>query len=602
MSSAPPILFIPAQDGEFKAKNEALSPAAARLSAYERKSFKCMWRHSPEEVRLRVEAAHKRAKCRVQNVAAKARAHNEVALRIVQRKFDTDLGRAEALRQQVAQTMADAEKRRSTYLSRRMRLSRERHEKENEVKRVLAKKSRERIDRAAREAFRCAEASRLRESHLKDVAERSSKHSERVADAPACKNEVVKMETSPSNGKPEENGLNVSPDAGQGLIDQTFLDAPIADLGSELRKQIDEHRRAGDWNALTLWIQAPQTLSLVNRWLEECRARHEGSPRVVLSLVSMHLHAAAIFDEAAAHDLTMRREVRRFMRQLRAALGARVPSAVQEPFEESLKRARRFHTAWLAIDKPHTIDGLLTSLVALRARERTEESRADDETITQNEEVQHPQRTADEEQARLPEQIFAHLRSIGGPEAEAQGREHYAGQWRAVNGADLQAHVTQIAHQAYWDAVSEAVTAGDYEPLWSVLGELEKATKALAVASARALDDLNDKFDAGWLRTRAQNGALEVTEVAALIRYLCTTIAGWQAPVDNAETGVWKAQVEEMLCSSSHLSLEEFIKSHMVRFVRSAIERVGRVYQRTVQLVEDRDLAVALAADSPPMD
>jgi hypothetical protein len=124
-----------------------------------------------------------------------------------------------------------------------------------------------------------------------------------------------------------------------------------------------------------------------------------------------------------------------------------------------------------------------------------------------------------------------------------------------------------------------------------VLGELRDAMQALIAHSPRAIDELKDKFDAGWLRQQAEHGALETESVLALCRYLAETIAAWQAPEDDAPTARWLATVEETMAASAQMELSAFICAHLMPFLKGATERLGQVYTRTLDFLAEREAA-----------
>ena len=596
-------IFIPAHDEEELSGpgSEAIkSPAVLRLEAYD--SERSPWARSPEENRQREEEATERHRSWLKAKADKAKALNEHATNVVRRKLFFEEKSVEMARTKVNQSLANAERRRESFLHRRNRLSRERQDKENEVKIALARKSQARAERAQREAARCEAAARLRDERLRQISIRAK---------------LPQVEaTSEANSK-QDATESITMLAGVSAVP---CDAPVptSPCVSQLCVQIEVHRRAADWEALREWIQEPATLALVDTWLLEVGARHEGGPRLVLALLAMHLHAPRLFDADAAHDKTMRREARRFGRRLFNALGLSLEERrtgappTEEAMVETVRRARRFHNAWSAIDKPACIDFFMNSLIVQRA---TENERRDDADRGPHQELhmqaahQGPGAAADMPPAAEtsrpmdlpspneplpPEQVFAHIRSLGGANAEAEARRRSTGQWRCVQAASLEDHVRAIAHRAYWDAVGSAVGSGDYSSLWSALSELQKAMKVLV--GPRIRDEIDDKFDVGWIESRVAHGALETADVHALMRFVSRLIASWQAPADDAETSVWLASTEAaMAAMGADAPLADFIHAHMVDFVRGATERVGKVYQHTVELVTERVLAAAEA-------
>jgi len=150
--------------------------------------------------------------------------------------------------------------------------------------------------------------------------------------------------------------------------------------------------------------------------------------------------------------------------------------------------------------------------------------------------------------------------------------------------ASLEARVKAAATRAMWDAVQAQVEVADYSGLFSLLGELQHAMTALVAHSPRAREALADRFDAAWIAQQAGAGALSLEDVHRLIEYLVGEIGGWQAPVDDEDTRTWAARVHALLASSRELDLEVFISRHLVGFLREALERVGRVYQRAMAL------------------
>ena len=95
-------------------------------------------------------------------------------------------------------------------------------------------------------------------------------------------------------------------------------------------------------------------------------------------------------------------------------------------------------------------------------------------------------------------------------------------------------------------------------------------------------------------------GALETAEVQALMGYLASMIASWQAPADAAEANRWVTQFQASLRGSEGATLVDFISRHLVGFIREAIARVGTIYQRLLALTAERDAErEPLAAASP---
>jgi hypothetical protein len=306
------------------------------------------------------------------------------------------------------------------------------------------------------------------------------------------------------------------------------------------------------------------------------------------------IRSQRIFDAKAKEDKTMRREARRFTSKLRAALRRAAEAATdattntnveeaeeeEEPFAESLHRASRFYKAWSVHDKPQTLEQLMAAVVAESARQR--------------ERMVFP--------PEPPEEMFSQIRGVGGEAAEAEARRRFAGAWsRMATSAQLEQTVRAVAERAFWDALSERVAAGEYDALFSVLGEMQQAMRALVAHSPRAVAELADKFDADWLKQRVDHGALEVESVVGLMRYIARTIAEWQAPADEEQAHAWLASTEEVLrAHEGSDDLAAFISAHLVPFLRGANEWLGRVYQRTVEFLEEHGAAARQAGGQPP--
>ena len=76
----------------------------------------------------------------------------------------------------------------------------------------------------------------------------------------------------------------------------------------------------------------------------------------------------------------------------------------------------------------------------------------------------------------------------------------------------------------------------------------------------------------------------------AVSRYVAQTIVNWQAPADDQEARTWLESVEAVLLAhKDSTDLAGFISAHLIPFLRGANERLGRVYQRTVEFLEERE-------------
>ena len=81
---------------------------------------------------------------------------------------------------------------------------------------------------------------------------------------------------------------------------------------------------------------------------------------------------------------------------------------------------------------------------------------------------------------------------------------------------------------------------------------------------------------------------LEAASIHNLIRYVAQTIATWHAPADDVEASAWVGATEAMLQEHAHLDVGAFIATHLVPFLKSTTERLGRVYQRTLDFLAER--------------
>jgi len=194
------------------------------------------------------------------------------------------------------------------------------------------------------------------------------------------------------------------------------------------------------------------------------------------------------------------------------------------------------------------------------------------------------------------------IRLLGGAEAEAAARTQYAQPWEAVAREELEERVRATATRAFWDALGAQVAAGSHGALFGVLGELQQSMRALLASprAAAAREELDDRFDAGWLESQAAHGALTTAQVQALIEYVTRQIASWQAPVDDAATAAWQGAVTEMLSRTRDMELTPFIADYLVPFLRGAIDRVGQVYSRLMAMAprEAQAEAAGAAADA----
>ena len=143
------------------------------------------------------------------------------------------------------------------------------------------------------------------------------------------------------------------------------------------------------------------------------------------------------------------------------------------------------------------------------------------------------------------------------------------------------------AQRAMLDVVKEQLAGGDTSGLFSLLGELQQAMLATVAHSVRQRDEINDRFDAKWLEQQAAAGALTLAEVHNLMLYVARTIEGWQAPADAPAAAAWVAEVTGLVEATAGDDLGPFIASHLPDFVGRAVDNVGAVYKRIVELQEE---------------
>ena len=170
-----------------------------------------------------------------------------------------------------------------------------------------------------------------------------------------------------------------------------------ASPSATLLEQLERFKSSSaDFDSLSSWLCEPSTLHLVRTCLDEFNAPN-AKPRLVLGLCMMAIDHERLFDvEAFPPDGIMLREAKRFYAKLLAALKtASSPAEATtttnnkkaiEPFHESYRRASRFHAAWSAQDRPHTLSMLHASVVASSARQRElhpANRQAPEETIEQ---------------------------------------------------------------------------------------------------------------------------------------------------------------------------------------------------------------------------
>ena len=126
----------------------------------------------------------------------------------------------------------------------------------------------------------------------------------------------------------------------------------------------------------------------------------------------------------------------------------------------------------------------------------------------------------------------------------------YAGAWRPVAAPDLAATVADVAQRAFWDAVAQQTSEGNYAALFSVLGEIEESMRAMLAYSAERQAELRDHFDPAFLRQQVEHGALERAEILRLMDFLATRLAEWHAAADAADARDWVASVKRATASA----------------------------------------------------
>lgn len=365
-------------------------------------------------------------------------------------------------------------------------------------------------------------------------------------------------------------------------------------LAASLLKELEAHAEDKDFARLSEWMRKPSTLSDVQTVLPKLGAP-AAKPRLLLALSCMAMDAERTFsdEEENEHDAIMKREALRFHKRFLKALrhaeqhekegkeekkddnkeARTLQGRGREPFAETARRASRFYMAWSAADKPHTLDQLMASVVAASVRQREQEGRPAEEMAP-------------------PEETLAQIRRLGGAEAEAEARRRFAGAWRQVRTtADLETTVMEVAQRAFWDAITHHASEGKYDSLFSVLGEMHTAMKALIAHSPRALDELDDKFDPAFLKQQVDHDALEASSVHKLMRYLAATIAAWHAPADDHEAKAWVDATEASLSAHEGEALPTFIVTCLIPFLRGAQERLQRVYQRMMEFAQEHAAA-----------
>lgn len=338
----------------------------------------------------------------------------------------------------------------------------------------------------------------------------------------------------------------------------------------ELHAALSRHQEVGDFESMSTWMTNRDTIFTAKEALIKIGAT-DTNPRVCLAMCMMACNSETTFDENRVEDQIMRREAMRFQTALMAILKEEEPD---QDFKPAWKRAVRFYMAWTRQDKTHTMEQLMASVVARRARN------------VQSNEPEEP-----------PEETFAHIRLLGGDVAEQEARRLYAGAWRPVGGQDLVSNVAEVAERAFWDAIADHTSNGRYDALFSVLGEIEESMKAMISYSSERQEDLKDKFDPSHLKLQAEHGALERDDIVRLIRFLAETIASWHASVDATDAAEWVASVHRTIDDAPN-DLGAFLIVALIPFLKDVVHRLQRLYGRVLQASQEMEAARASSSAS----
>lgn len=363
---------------------------------------------------------------------------------------------------------------------------------------------------------------------------------------------------------------------------------PCAQLRQELLQHAD-----GTFDDMSQWMRKKDTQEITKEALTKVVACTNINPRVCLAMSMMACNPEETFDQNRTEDKIMCREAIRFHKTLVASLQEHEEKAEQaergeqgeqaeqatKKIDESWKRASRFYMAWMRQDKTHTLEQLMASVVARRARN-----------------VQSP-----ESEEPPPEETFAQIRLLGGETAAQEALRMYAGAWRPVQAQNLASSVAEVAQRAFWDAIAQHTADGNYDSLFSVLGEIEESMRVMISYSSERQEDLKDKFDPAHLKQQVDAGALELDDVKRLIRYLAETIASWHASVDATDAAEWVASINQTIDQAPQ-DLGAFLISVLLPFLRDVVNRLQHLYGRVLQAGQEMEAARASAASSASSD
>ena len=349
---------------------------------------------------------------------------------------------------------------------------------------------------------------------------------------------------------------------------------PCAQLRQELLQHAD-----GTFDDMSQWMKKKDTQEITKEALTKVVACTNINPRVCLAMSMMACNPEETFDQNRTEDKIMCREAIRFHKTLIASLKEHEDTDHADEdtkkIDESWKRASRFYMAWMRQDKTHTLEQLMASVVARRARN-----------------VQSP-----ESEEPPPEETFAQIRLLGGETAEQEARRMYAGAWRPVQAQNLASSVADVAQRAFWDAIAQHTADGNYDSLFSVLGEIEESMRVMISYSSERQEDLKDKFDPAHLKQQVDAGALELDDVKRLIRYLAETLASWHASVDATDAAEWVASVNQTIDQAPQ-DFVGFLISVLLPFLKDVVNRLQHLYGRVLQAGQEMEAARASAASS----
>jgi len=357
------------------------------------------------------------------------------------------------------------------------------------------------------------------------------------------------------------------------------MSSPTGACGRLLRDLLS-HTKQCDFNALTTWMKDAATQETARQAFEVISSNKVRiNTRVGLALCMMAMDPTTTFEEGRQEDEIMSRESQRFHRTILKCLRQHEEGNETFKIDESWKRASRFYMAWMRQDKTHTLEQLMASVVARRARDSSESTTS--EASSESSSTSSP-----------PEETFAQIRLLGGDVAEQEARRMYNGAWRAVAAPDLARNVAEIAQRAFWDAIAQHTTDGNYESLFSVLGEIEESMRVMISYSPARQDELKDVFDPAFLKQQVDHGALEQEDVVKMVRFLCKTIAEWHASVDAEDASDWVVSVERILADAPS-DLGAFLISVLIPFLRDVVTRLQMLYGRVLQAGEEMSKAAS---------